>query len=187
MSQRTFVGRTSRRLLAHLFFSSLRHLRKHRTREVWTCSPEVAAKFNKLQSWVATSEATHEKYKAPPAPVDFSGAKAAIRDKDLVASLEAFYKASTPPPVPHVMPKEELEASEKAIAYLKELDTLHKEFLPVLEKEIEFQQNNRTRKDTTMVDMMMNYPLIHEEIEDELERREWFKDTGYVGAGPATH
>jgi hypothetical protein len=30
--------------------------------------------------------------------------------------------------------------------------------------------------------MRVNYPLIHEEIEDELERREWFKDTGISSA-----
>lgn len=153
-----------------------------RSREIWTCSPEVAAKFNKLRTWVATSDATFEKYKAPPAPVDFSKAKTAIRDTDLVAGLESFYKASTPPPETHSMPEEDLKSTEEKIAYLTELDALHKEFRPVLEKEIEFQKNNRTSEETTMVDMQMNYPLIHEEIEDELERREWFKDTG-IGSG----
>jgi hypothetical protein len=149
-----------------------------RSREVWTCSPEVAAKFNKLRTWVATADSTFEKYKAPPGPVDFSAAKASIRDKELVDGLEAFYKANKPPPETHEFPEEELKGTEEKIAYLTELDALHKEFLPVLEKEIEFQMNNRTSEDTTMVDMQMNYPLIHEEIEDELERREWFKDTG---------
>lgn len=149
-----------------------------RSREVWTCSPEVAAKFNKLRTWVATADSTFEKYKSPPGPIDFSAAKKSVRDKELVDSLEAFYKANKPPAETYEFPEEDLKGTEEKIAYLTELDALHKEFLPVLEKEIEFQMNNRTSKDTTMVDMQMNYPLIHEEIEDELERREWFKDTG---------
>jgi hypothetical protein len=55
---------------------------------------------------------------------------------------------------------------------------MHQELLPVLEAELAFQKNNRTTSDTTVFDMKVNYPVIHEEIEDEIERREWFKDTG---------
>lgn len=127
------------------------------------------------------SDAAFEKYQKPPAPVDFASAKKAVRDKELIDALEAFYKASKPPPETHEWPKEEAMKTEENIAYLKELDAVNKEFLPVLEAEIDFQKNNRTSTDTTMFDMMLNYPLIHEEIEDELERREWFKDTG-IGA-----
>jgi hypothetical protein len=125
------------------------------------------------------SESEHEKYQKPPAPVDFTAAKKTVRDKELVNLLESFYKANEPPPEVHVMPEEEKTKSEENIAYLKELDSFHKSFIPVIEKEIDFQMNNRTTADTTLFDMQVNYPLIHEEIEDELERREWFKDTEY--------
>lgn len=127
------------------------------------------------------SDSMAEKYKAPPGPVDFASAKKTVRDKELVSMLEAFYKGNKPPPEVHVMPEEERIKSKENIAYLKELDAVHKEFIPVLENEIAFVQSNRTTKDTTLFDMKVNYPLIHEEIEDELERREWFKDTGYDG------
>jgi hypothetical protein len=125
------------------------------------------------------SESEHEKYQKPPAAVDFTAAKKTVRDKELVNLLESFYKANEPPPDIHVMPVEEKTKSEENIAYLKELDSFHKAFIPVIEKEIDFQMNNRTTADTTLFDMQVNYPLIHEEIEDELERREWFKDTEY--------
>lgn len=154
----------------------------YRSRPVWTSSPDVAAGYNKLRSWVATGESMAEKYQEPPAPIDFSKSKASVRDKDLIASLESFYKTSQPPPETYEMPASEIQDSVETIAYLKELDTLNKEFLPLVESEIEFYEAARTTAETTVLDMRMNYPLIHEEIEDELERREWFKDTG-IGAG----
>ena len=127
------------------------------------------------------SESTFEKYQAPPAPVDFASAKKAVRDQELVDALESFYKVSQPPPETYEVPAAELAEADVKIAFLKEVDALNKEFLPVLEEEINFQKNNRTSKETTIFDMKLNYPLIHEEVEDELERREWFKDTGIGG------
>jgi hypothetical protein len=124
------------------------------------------------------SDSMFEKYQKPPAPVDFAGAKKSIRDQELVNALEAFYASSKPPPEAHVMPESEQARSDETVAYLKELDALHREFLPVLEKEIDFYRTNRTSYETTVFDLKLNYPLMHEEIEDELERREWFKDTG---------
>ena len=123
-----------------------------------------------------------EKYKEPPTPIDFNKTKASVRDKDLIASLESFYKTSQPPPKTYEMSAEEIQESVETIAYLKELDALNKELLPVIESEIEFYETTRTTAATTVFDMRVNYPLIHEEIEDELERREWFKDTG-ISAG----
>jgi len=152
-----------------------------RSRPVWSCSPEVTAKFNKLKSWVAMSESMFEKYQKPPPPIEFGAAKKKVRDTELVDTLEAFYKSNKPPPETYALTEEEKTDMEQKIAYLKELDAVHKEFLPILEKEIDFQQKNRTTEDTTIFDMKLNYPLLHEEIEDELERREWFKDTG-IGA-----
>ena len=137
------------------------------------------AQANKLKSWVAMSDSMAEKYKTAPPPVDFAAAKKGVRDTELVDKLQAFYAASKPAPETHAMPEEERVQSQENLAYLKELDAVHKEFVPVLEEEINFVTANRTTKDTTLFDMKMNYPLIHEEIEDELERREWFKDTGY--------
>jgi len=126
------------------------------------------------------SESLFEKFRSPPPPIDFAATKQKVRDQELIGMLESFYKANQPPPETYAISEAEKVATEQNIAYLTELDKVHKEFLPILEKEMEFQQTNRTTKDTTVFDMQVNYPLIHEEIEDELERREWFKDTGLV-------
>jgi hypothetical protein len=79
------------------------------------------------------SESTFDKYKKPPAAVDFEAAKKKVRDQDLVASLESFYKASKPPIETFAMPEQEKTEFGQKIAYLKDLDAVHKEFLPVLE------------------------------------------------------
>ena len=133
------------------------------------------------------SESMFQKYQKPPTPIDFAKAKSAVRDTELVDALEAFYKSTTPPAEVHTMPAAEATKSEENIAYLKELNAFQKEFIPVLEKEIEFQENNRVTADTTLFDMQVNYPLIHEEIEDELEAREWFKDTEYASKSSGGH
>lgn len=124
------------------------------------------------------SDSMAEKYAKPPSPIDFAAAKKNVRDKELVDTLEGFYKANKPPPEKHAITPEEMQDMEDKIAYLKALDKLHKEFLPVLEKEVAFHTQFRTSAETTTLDLKMNFPLVHEEIEDQLERREWFKDTG---------
>lgn len=154
-----------------------------RSRPVWTSSPEVAAGYNKLRSWVAVSDAMFEQYQSPPTPIDFAAAKKSVRDSALVADLEAFYTANRAPAETHTLPESDVQNSVETVAYLTELDALHQELLPVLETEIDFFTTTRTTKDTTVFDMKLNYPLIHEEIEDELERREWFKDTGIGSSG----
>lgn len=121
----------------------------------------------------------YEKYQKPPTPIDFAAAKKKVRDAVLVESLEKFYKANTPPPEKYEWSPEEISETDAQISYLKELDNMNKEMLPVLTEELNFLQANRTTKESTIFDMEVNYPLIHEEIEDELERREWFKDTGF--------
>jgi hypothetical protein len=150
-----------------------------RSRPVFSCSPEVIAQQNKLKAWVAMSESLAEKYQSPPPPVDFVAAAKNVRDQDLVKQLQTFYQANQPPPEKHVMTDEERARSAENLAYLKELDALHKEFVPVMQEEINFMVKNRTTVDTTIHDWMVAYPAIHEEIEDELERREWFKDAGW--------
>jgi hypothetical protein len=125
------------------------------------------------------AEATHEEYQKPPAPVNFAAAKAKVRDQDLVDTLKSFYESNTPPPEVYEWPAANQEEMEHHLTFLRELDTFYKEAIPILETELEFQVANKTSVNTTMLDMKCNYPAIHEEIEDEIERREWFKDTEY--------
>ena len=150
-----------------------------RSKPIWTSSPKAAAHYNAVKSWVAMADSAAETYKSAPTPIDFAATKAKVRDQELVKILEDFYKAKKPPPEKHEWSKEEQEQMDYHIQFLKELDAFNKEALPVLEKELEFQAANRTSTETTMFDMKVNYPSIHEEIEDEIERREWFKDTAF--------
>ena len=146
---------------------------------MWTASPQAAAHYNAIKSWVAMADSAAETYKTAPGPIDFAATKAKVRDQELVKMLEDFYKANKPPAETHEWSAEDQKQMDHHIDFLKELDAFHKEALPVLEKELEFQKSNRTTTETTMFDMKINYPAIHEEIEDEIERREWFKDTPY--------
>ena len=146
---------------------------------MWTASPQAAAHYNAIKSWVAMADSAAETYKTAPGPIDFGATKSKVRDQELVNMLESFYKANQPPAETHEWPAEDKKQMDHHIEFLKELDAFHKEALPVLEKELEFQKSNRTTTETTMFDMKVNYPAIHEEIEDEIERREWFKDTAF--------
>uniref|UniRef100_A0A6U2YAY2 Uncharacterized protein n=1 Tax=Entomoneis paludosa TaxID=265537 RepID=A0A6U2YAY2_9STRA len=152
-------------------------------------TPKIAAHFNAIKSWVSMADAEAEKYSAPPGPVDFAAAKASVRDKELVDILEAFYKANTPQPETHEWSTEDQEATDHQIAFMRDQTEYIEEALPVLKKELEFFKAVRTTKDTTYRQMCENHPVIHEEVEDELERREWFKDTEFDKSkdGAAAH
>lgn len=53
----------------------------------------------------------------------------------------------------------------------------NQEMIDDTEKEIALLRTNRTTHDSSPVLMAEVYPDIAEEIEDEIENREWFKDT----------
>jgi hypothetical protein len=121
----------------------------------------------------------YEKYSAPPEAVDFSKTKSIVRDKALVDMLESFYKSTELTPEVHVFPPEEIAAAEEHIAFCVEADACYKEALPVLEAELAWAVDCRTTTETTVFDYKLNYPLLHEEILDEIEAREWLKDTEF--------
>ena len=134
--------------------------------------------MNAFRSWVATADAQAEKYKAAPAPVDFAGAKKSIRDQELVAELESFYKSAKLPSETYEWDAQDKAFKEEHLAQVKEQAAFYADLKADLAKEIEFQKATRTTEDTTVYDLMCNNPTIHEEIEDEIENREWFKDIG---------
>ena len=51
------------------------------------------------------------------------------------------------------------------------------EMIEDTEKELAFMKKNRLNREMSVGDMKEIYPDIAEEVEDEIERREWFKDT----------
>jgi hypothetical protein len=133
---------------------------------------------NLFRSWVATADAQAEKYKSAPAPIDFGAAKESIRDKALVDAMEAFFKSAKVPAEVHEWDKEDQAFKTAHLEQVKEQAAFYQDLKEDLVKEIAFQKSTRTTEDTTVYDLMCNNPTVHEEIEDEIERREWFKDIG---------
>ena len=96
----------------------------------------------------------------------------------MVDMLETFYKSASPAPEVYEWDQEDKDTKTKYFEQVKEQASVYAELKDDLQKEIEFQKSTRTTTDTTVYDLMCNNPTIHEEIEDEIERREWFKDIG---------
>jgi peptide methionine sulfoxide reductase MsrA len=96
----------------------------------------------------------------------------------MVDMLESFYKTASPTPETYEWDAEDKAFKTKYFAQVKEQAQVYSELKDDLQKEIEFQKSTRTNHGTTIHDLMCNNPTIHEEIEDEIERREWFKDIG---------
>lgn len=135
-----------------------------------------------FRSWVATADAQAEKYKVAPTPIDFKAAKDAVRDKELVGFMEEFYKSAKLRPETYSWDPAERDFKIAHFEQVKEQAQVYKEIKEDTLKEIEFLKSTRMSDDTTVYDLMCNNPTIHEEIEDEIERREWFKDIGLGGA-----
>lgn len=144
---------------------------------MWKAAP-IAANVNQFRAWVATADALADKFKSAPAPVDFSSAKKNIRDQELVGMLESFYTSAKVPAETHEWDKADQDFKMAHFEQVKEQAAFYEDLKQDLLKEIEFQKATRTTEDTTVFDLMCNNPTIHEEIEDEIEKREWFKDIG---------
>jgi hypothetical protein len=143
--------------------------------DVWKAAP-IVKNVNQFRSWVATADSQAEKYAAPPGPVDFASAKKSIRDKELVEFLEKFYTSAEIPPEVHEWDQADKDFKLAHMDQVKEQAAVYAELKEDTIKEIEFLKSTKTTEETTIHDLMCNNPTIHEEIEDEIERREWFKD-----------
>ena len=149
-----------------------------RSADVWKAAP-IVNNVNAFRSWAATAEAMAEKYQRYPDAIDFKATKDTVRDKELVEMIEQFYKAAELPPETHVWDQEDHDYKLAHFEQVKEQAAVYAEIKEDLMKEIEFQKANKTTADTTIYDLMCNNPTIHEEIENEIENRQWFKDIGF--------
>jgi len=131
---------------------------------------------SKFRSWVATADTQAEKYAVPPGPIDFKAAKDSVRDKELIDFMESFYKSAEIPAETHEWDQEDKDFKLAHFEQVKEQAAVYAELKEDTLKEIEFLKSTKTTEDTTIHELMCNNPTIHEEIEDEIERREWFKD-----------
>eukprot|EP00934_Nitzschia_sp_Nitz4_P002059 Nitzschia sp. Nitz4//scaffold9_size221794//62340//63220//NITZ4_001336-RA/size221794-snap-gene-0.180-mRNA-1//-1//CDS//3329560971//2059//frame0 len=166
------ISATSRRVVRNLA-----HRKIDWSADVWKAAP-IAHNVNQFRAWVATADAQAEKYKAAPGAVDFASTKSAVRDTEMVDMLESFYKSAELAPETYEWDAEDKAFKEAHFEQVKEQAAVYAELKDDLIKEIEFQKATKTTATTTVYDLMCNNPTIHEEIEDEIERREWFKDIG---------
>lgn len=130
-----------------------------------------------FRAWTAKADAMAEKYAAPPSPIDFAAAKKSVRDVALVDALEKLYSSSSPPPETYEWSAEDKAAKDKLIAEAVEGQAFNQEMIEDTEREIAFLRTHRTTRDVSTNDMKDVYPDIAEEVETEIENREWFKDT----------
>ena len=137
---------------------------------------DVIAAANNFRAWVAKAEAKAEQYAAPPPAIDFGATKAVVRDKSLVDSLEKFYKASKPPPMTYEWSAEDKAFSQQQIDEAKSREAFTAELIEDAEKEIAFLKANRTTREMSFTEMAEAYPDLADQVEEELDNREWFKD-----------
>jgi len=144
---------------------------------VFKSTPEVASQVNQFRTWVAGSEQMAEKYTAAPTPVDFAGMKGKVRDAALVDSLEAMYKTASIPPEVHVW--DEADKADKLAQIEAAKDRLSNTYAMIeeTEKEIAYLKTTRSTRETSIGELKGVYPEVAAEVEQEIENRQWFKDT----------
>uniref|UniRef100_A0A6S8YNK8 Uncharacterized protein n=1 Tax=Ditylum brightwellii TaxID=49249 RepID=A0A6S8YNK8_9STRA len=138
---------------------------------------ELAAQVGRFRAWAGAAEAMAEKYSEPPAPIDFAAAKSSVRDKALVEALEALYTTSKPPVETHEWSAEDQADKAQQIEDAQGRLAFTQEMIEETEAELAFLRANRTTRETSGNDLKQNFPDIAEEVEKEIENREWFKDT----------
>lgn len=137
---------------------------------------ELVAAVNRFRGWVASAEAMAAKYSAPPAAIDFESTKKTVRDKQLVEALEKFYKSAKPPPKTYEWSAEEKADTLRQIEEAQSREAFTAELIEDTEREIAFLTEYRTTRETDYTKMAEAYPDLADEVEDEIDNREWFKD-----------
>ncbi|KAL7459604.1 hypothetical protein ACHAWC_011460, partial [Mediolabrus comicus] len=138
---------------------------------------ELSSMVAGFRAWTAQADAMAEKYSAAPGPIDFASAKKSVRDVALVDALEKMYKSSSPPAQTYEWSKEDQDAKLQLIEDAKAGLAFTQEMIEDTEREIAYLRTHRTTRDVSTSDMKEIYPDIAEEVEKEIENREWFKDT----------
>lgn len=130
-----------------------------------------------FRAWTAKAETMAEKYSSPPTPIDFTTAKKSVRDVALVENLEKLYSSSSPSPLTYEWSAEDQAAKKQLIEDAKAGLAFTQEMIEDCEREIAFLKVNKVDRETSVSDLKEVYPDIAEEVETEIEKREWFKDT----------
>eukprot|EP00578_Thalassiosira_sp_NH16_P022870 CAMPEP_0181104614 /NCGR_PEP_ID=MMETSP1071-20121207/15528_1 /TAXON_ID=35127 /ORGANISM="Thalassiosira sp., Strain NH16" /LENGTH=143 /DNA_ID=CAMNT_0023187837 /DNA_START=39 /DNA_END=469 /DNA_ORIENTATION=- len=110
-------------------------------------------------------------------PVDFASAKKSVRDVALVDALEKMYSSSSPPAQTYEWSADDQASKAEQIEEAKAGLAFTQEMIEDTQKEIAYLRVNKTTRDTYTSDLKEVYPDIADEVETEIEKREWFTDT----------
>ena len=88
-----------------------------------------------------------------------------------------MYKSNKPPSETYEWSAEDQADKAKQIEDAKGRQAFTQEMIEDTEKELVFMRQNRLSRDMSVGDMKEIYPDIADEVETEIENREWFKDT----------
>eukprot|EP00571_Detonula_confervacea_P017824 CAMPEP_0172297680 /NCGR_PEP_ID=MMETSP1058-20130122/604_1 /TAXON_ID=83371 /ORGANISM="Detonula confervacea, Strain CCMP 353" /LENGTH=169 /DNA_ID=CAMNT_0013006855 /DNA_START=46 /DNA_END=555 /DNA_ORIENTATION=- len=138
---------------------------------------ELSAMVSGFRAWTAQADTMAQKYAAPPAPIDFASSKKTIRDAALVDAIEKMYTSSSPPAQTYEWSTEDQSTKAQLIEDAKAGLAFTQEMIEDTQREILYLRENKTTRDTSTSDMKEVYPDIAEEVETEIEKREWFTDT----------
>ena len=118
-----------------------------------------------------------EKYAAPPSAIDFAAMKGKVRDAELIEKLEAMYKSASIPPEVHVWDEADKNDKLAQIEAAKGRLANTMAMIEETENEIAYLKSTRTTRETSVGQLKEIYPEIAAEVEEEIVKREWFKDT----------
>eukprot|EP00953_Heterococcus_sp_UTEX-ZZ885_P020416 11424-Heterococcus_DN1.PRE.1 len=135
-----------------------------------------------LRSQVAKVNANVALYSQPPAPIDWAAYKSKMRDPLYVELMQKQlagmeYDTKSVEDVSALYNVQEVEANWAQM--LKELSAEYEESaaeLVFLDEDLAKRKRTRTTLDTTVADLLKEYPELEEEIDDEIANHDWEKD-----------
>merc|ERR1719253_123674 len=134
---------------------------------------ELSAMVGGFRAWTAQADAMAEKYSAPPTAIDFATSKKSVRDVALVEALEKMYTSSSPPAQTYEWSTADQANKAELIEEAKAGLAFTQEMIEDTEKEIAYMRTHKTSRDTSVSDLKEVYPDIADEVETEIENREW--------------
>lgn len=139
-------------------------------------SDEARQGVTRLRLTLAEIAKLKLQYGAEPAPIDFTYYKSKL-DPSIVATFEESYaalkfptKATVPPdPADAAHTNDQLAAAD---ALIKESE----DRIAELQKTIAMMEEKKTGPTTTIADVFAQYPELEAEVDEEIDKHEWYKD-----------
>lgn len=139
-------------------------------------SDEARQGVNRLRLTLAEIAKLKMQYGAEPAPIDFAYYKSKL-DPLVVATFEESY-ATLDFPKKAAVPLDETDAAATK-EHLAAADALIKESedrIAELKNKISMMEEKMTGPTTTIADVFAQFPELEAEVDEEINKHEWYKD-----------